>query len=267
MISEIARVNGINLHYRDWGPKSGPVVVFSNSLGTDMRVWDGVVDAPHWNFRTIVYDKRGHGLSDCPGEPWTIADLSRDLEELLERLGLREVILCGLSVGGMIVQDLAARRPEIVSGLVLCDTAARIGDDELWNRRIEAVNEAGLESIADSILERWFSPGFRYGNPAFHKWKNMLIRTPRTGYVHTCAAIRDADLTDATSRIRLPAIAVAGELDGATPPLAVEEFSRLIEGCRFEIIPSVGHLPCVEAPDIVRSIIIGLASRLGDRNG
>lgn len=255
MNSSIVNIRGVHVHYRTDGSEDRPTVVFSNSLGTDLRVWDAVADRLRPDFRLVVYDKRGHGLSDCPDGPWSIRDHSRDLAGLLDALGIGRAIVCGLSVGGMIAQDLAAIRPECVEGLILCDTANRIGDPELWNARISAVTGQGLSSIADTVLERWFSSRFRSERVEFHKWRNMLLNTPADGYARTCGAIRDADLTEATARLRIPTLAMVGALDQATPPERVEAMAALIPGCRFRVIPDVGHLPCVEVPDTVADII------------
>lgn len=123
---------------------------------------------------------------------------------MLDGLGAREVAVVGLSVGGMIAQALAARRPDLVRALVLSGTAPRIGTAEMWNARIAAVEATGLAPIADAVLERWFTARFRAEDPGFALWRNMLVRTPARGYAATCAAIRDADLTGAPPRSACP---------------------------------------------------------------
>lgn len=243
----IARVNGVALHYRLEGPEDGPKLVFSNSLGTDLRIWDKVV-ARFPECRVLRYDKRGHGLSDDPDDGWSMPELVGDAAALMDRFGMGGACFVGLSVGGLIAQGLAAERPDLVRLLVLSDTAARIGNDDLWNARIEAVRQAGIASIAGGILERWFAPSF-FEEEEFPMWRNMLVRQPAEGYARVSAAIRDTDLLESTARLRLPTLAICGSEDGATPPDMVRETAALIPSSEFCLIRGAGHLPCIEAPD------------------
>ena len=254
------RANGVLTHVLDEGPRDAPAVVFSNSLGTDLRVWDPLMPLLPGGVRTIRYDTRGHGLSETPPAPWRIEDATDDLAALLDALGVGTAAVCGLSVGGLIAQSLVQRRPGLVSALVLMDTAAKIGSDEIWNARIHAVVTEGIPSIADAILERWFSGAFRASDAA-GLWRAMLERTPGEGYARLSAAIRDADLTVAASSIALPVLAIAGAEDGATPPDLVHGTAELIPNARFEVIEGAGHLPCVEAPEETARLISGF---LGD---
>lgn len=242
----IAHVNGVALHYRIDGPDDGAPVVFSNSLGTDFRIWDDVVTALP-DCRVLRYDKRGHGLSDDPDDGWSMPELVGDIAALMDHVGMAEACVVGLSVGGLIAQGLAAERPDLVRIMMLCDTAARIGNDDMWNARIAAVKEGGIAALADGILERWFAKGF-FAHKDFPMWRNMLVRTTDQGYARVCAAIRDTDLLESTARLRLPTLAVVGSEDGATPPDLVRETADLIRGSVFRIFRGAGHLPCVEKP-------------------
>ena len=257
------RANGVLTHVRDEGPRYAPALVFSNSLGTDLRVWDRLIPHLPRDLRLVRYDTRGHGLSGMPPAPWTIEDAADDLAALLDALGVTGAAICGLSVGGLIAQSLVARRPDLVSALVLMDTAAKIGSDDLWNSRIEAVQSNGIAAIADGILERWFSRGFRESDPSLGLWRAMLERTPAEGYARLSAAIRDADLTAAAPGIRVPTLALAGEEDGATPPDLVRGTAELIPGARFEPIAGAGHLPSVERPEAVAPLIGALLADAG----
>jgi 3-oxoadipate enol-lactonase len=246
------RFNHRLLHFRDDSQQRERTIVFANSLGTDLRIWDDVVVRCAGDFRTLRYDFRGHGLSEAPPAPYVIDDHVSDLAALLDARGIEGAIVVGLSVGGMIAQALAARRPALVRLLVLCDTAHKIGTPEMWNARIAAIRKDGLASIADALLERWFSSEFRQTRPAdLAGYRNMLTRTPVEGYTGTCAALRDADLTETTSRLAQPALCLVGEEDGATPPELVRSLSALIPGAAFETIPGAGHLPCVEQPNML----------------
>lgn len=240
------------MHIRIDGPDDAPTVVFGNSLGTDLRLWDALL--PHLpGIRALRFDKRGHGLSD-PGGPCTLSDLADDAAALIAAAAPGPVVFVGLSIGGMIAQDLAARRPGLIRAVVLSNSAARMGNPDLWAARIKAVTDGGVASIAESVADRWFSPAFRAG-PAARPWVNMLARTSAEGYAMACAAIAGADLTAATATLRLPALVIAGDLDGASPPDLVGATAALIPGAAFHVIPGTGHLPPVEAPEAVAALL------------
>ena len=250
------RANGIVLHHRVLGRTDGPALVFLNSLGSDFRIWQEVVPAFLDGFRVVLYDKRGHGLSDAPAAPYTMDDHADDLMALLDLLHVKSAALVGLSVGGMIAQRIAVRAPERVGALVLCGTAAKIGTSEMWAERIAAVEGEGIGSIADRILERWFTTSFRETRlDDYAGWRNMLVRTPVHGYAGTCASIRDADLTADASRIQAPTLCAVGDQDGSTPPDLVRNTASIIPGARFEIIERAGHIPCIEQPAVLTKLI------------
>lgn len=246
------KANEMTLHVRDSGTRTGPALVFINSLGTDFRVWQDVPAAFASRCRVVCYDKRGHGLSTAPPAPYSMQDHVDDLDALLHALNIDQAILCGVSVGGLIAQGFCAMHPDRVSALVLCDTAAKIGSDDLWNQRIEQIERNGIEAIADAILERWFSRDFRSRRPTeLEGWRNMLTRTPSAGYTGTSAAIRDTDYTESTRGIDKPTLVVCGDEDGATPPEVTRSLTELIEGARFVLVSGAGHLPSVEQPGVL----------------
>ncbi len=263
---QFVKIRDVNLHYQLIGAPAGkPVLVFANSLGTDFRIWRDIVVHLAGDFAMVLYDMRGHGLSDTGATPYAIDDHVADLAGLLDFLNASQTIVCGLSVGGLVAQGLYSTRPDLVRALVLCDTAHKIGTADLWNARIAAIAEGGIESIADGILERWFTPAFRApGNAAFPGYRNMLIRQPADGYIATCAAIRDADFTELASRIAIPSICIVGEKDGSTPPDLVLSTARLIPGCRYEVIKDAAHIPCVEQPEALTDIIRAFVSEISD---
>jgi 3-oxoadipate enol-lactonase len=247
---QVARVNAVRLHHAEAGDPSGQPVVLANSLGTDFRVWDRLLPLMPAGLRIVRYDKRGHGLSDAPEGDYTLDDLVADAAGLIEHLGLRDVVFVGLSIGGLIAQGLAAARPDLVRALVLSNTAAKVGTAQTWEERKAAIRRGGIAAIADGILERWFSPEFRAGRPdELALWRHMLTRTPVSGYLGCCAALAAADLRERATGLRLPTLAIAGSIDGSTPPDLVRETAALIPGSRFEIIDGAGHIPCVETPE------------------
>jgi 3-oxoadipate enol-lactonase len=257
-------INGITLHYKMVNADSGkPVIVFSNSLGTDFRIWDACVADLAADFAILLYDKRGHGLSGLGTPPYAIDDHVSDLAGLMDHLGIGTAAVCGLSVGGLIAQGLYHKRPDLVQALILCDTGAKIGDAQMWNDRMAIVENGGLDALVEVNMQRWFSP-------AFHKdravdlagYSAMFTRTPQAGYLGTGAAIRDADFRDQAGAITVPTICVVGDQDGATPPALVKSTADLIPGAGFEVVANAGHIPCAEQPAAVIKIIRDMMAKL-----
>lgn len=254
--------NGVALHVRENGEPTGNPLVFSNSLGTDLRLWDAILPYLPAGLRIIRYDKRGHGLSDCPPGPCTLEDLVADAEALLEALAVRECVFVGLSVGGLIAQSLAGKRPDLIRAAVLSNTASRMGDAAMWEDRMKAIREGGLASVAEAVMDRWFGQTFRQC-PEVTLWKNMMIRTPQEGYLGCCAAIAAADLTRETAELALPVLGIAGAEDGACPAERTAATVGSIAGARMETIPATGHLPCVEAPQAYAKLLTDFLKEIG----
>ncbi len=259
---KIANLDGIRLHYRIDGPADGAPVVFANSLGTDLRLWDDMIPHLPAGLKLIRYDKRGHGLSEETPGPYKMGTLVRDLEMLLDHLAVKDAIVVGLSIGGMIAQGLAAKRLDLVRAMVLSNTGAKIGTRDMWEQRIEAVKSGGIVSLSDAILERWFSAEFRK-TAEFHAWRAMLIRQPIEGYTGCSAAIAGTDMITPTSGLRLPTLGIAGSVDGATPPDLVKETVDLVPGSEFALIRGVGHLPCVEKPKEYADLLADFIAKQG----
>lgn len=257
-------IGGVTLHYQlIGGPADKPVLVFANSLGTDFRIWREVVVRLAGDFPIVLYDKRGHGLSDVGQAPYSMDDHIGDLEGLLDHLKVRNAIVCGLSVGGLIAQGLYGRRPDLARALILCDTAHKIGTAESWNARIATVEKDGIGAIADGVLKLWFTPEFHATRAAdLAGYRNMLSRQAVAGYAGTCAALRDADYTEAVKAIAVPTLCVVGDQDGSTPPALVRSMADLIPGSRFKIIDGAGHIPCVEQPETLVELMRRFFGRL-----
>ena len=255
---QMAKINGITLHYADHGSRDSTAIVFANSLGTDFRIWDRVAAELESEFRIVRYDKRGHGLSDCPPAPYAMQDHVDDLAALLDHLEIKRAVIVGLSVGGMIAQGLFQTRPDLVLALVLSDTAHKIGDTAAWNARIEAVREHGIAALSDAVLARWFTDDFRkHRADEFAVCSNMLNRSPAEGYAGTCAALRDADFTDLAPRIDVPTMLMVGSNDGSNQVDIVRTTHDLIQGSRFVVIEGPGHLPCIDEPEEVARLVRG----------
>jgi 3-oxoadipate enol-lactonase len=241
--------NGIRIHYRIDGPADGPVIVLSNSIGTDLSVWDGVAEGLQSRFRVLRYDSRGHGKSDVPSGPYTIAMLGADVTGMLDRLGLSKVHFCGLSLGGMVGMWLATNRPERIASLVLCNTAACVPPPEGWDARANAVRANGMEAIKPAVLERWLSDGFRTRETAaVARLLAMVEASPPDGYIGACAAIRDMDQRQTIQAISAPTLVVAGSKDIATSPEALRFIAANLANKARYVELDCGHMSSVEKP-------------------
>lgn len=250
----MANLGELRLHYRIDGPEDGTPVVFANSLGTDFRLWDPILPLLPKGLRILRFDKRGHGLSDCPPAPYSMGQLVGDTEKLMDHLGFKDVIFVGLSIGGMIAQGLATKRLDLVRAIVLSNTGAKIGTRDMWNERIAMVQQGGLAAVVDPTMQRWFAKPF-HATEDFHAWRNMFLRCPAEGWMGCGAAIAGTDFITPTSGLRLPALGIAGSEDGSTPPDLVRETLDLIPGSDVKLIKGAGHLPCVEKPEEYAAIL------------
>ncbi len=246
------QIDGCVHHYEIDGAKDKPVLLFANSLGSDLRIWAGVAARLLAHFRIVRYDLRGHGLSEAPAPPYSADDLARDMVAILDHLETREAVVCGVSVGGLIAQALAVNFPARVRGLVLCDTGAKIATAEAWQQRIDKVRADGVDSLVQMTMERWFSTGFRARCAAdVRGYSLMLQQTSADGYVGTCAALRDTDLRRAVTQIKTPTLVLCGAEDIGTPPDMGRELAGLIAGAQFSLIDNAAHLHCIEQPAAV----------------
>jgi len=241
------RLNNTRIHYELSGSEDRPTLMFSNSLGTNISMWDRQMPVLARDFRILRYDTRGHGQSSASPGPYTIDQLARDVLAILDHLGIEQIRFCGLSMGGMIGMSLALEAPRRLGKLVLCSTAAKIGSAEQWNTRIDTVRKQGMQAVVDGVLERWFTPGFRAGSPwMIESTRQMLLTTPVEGYTGCCAAIRDADLGDAISRIQAPTLILTGTHDPVAPPSDGHFMEQRIPGAQYRELPAA-HLSNIEA--------------------
>jgi 3-oxoadipate enol-lactonase len=240
-------VNGLRLRYRLEGKPDAPALVFSNSLGTNLSMWDPQASALRDTFRILRYDTRGHGLSAVTPGPYTQEQFGRDILALMDAVEIRQAHFCGLSMGGQVGIWLGANAPERFTRMVLCDTAAHIGTPDIWNARIAAIRAGGMPAIVSGTIERWFTLNFIQQEPEIIvSVRRMILHTPPQGYIACCEAIRDADLTAQASRVNLPALVISGAHDPATPAAQGRSLASMIHGARyFELEAS--HLSNIEA--------------------
>ena len=239
------RIHDVTVHVQIDGPQSAPALLLLHSLGTDGRVWEPQAAALADRFRVIRPDLRGHGLSVATPGPGSIARLAQDALAVLDALGVGQAHVGGLSIGGMVAQQLAAAAPGRVASLVLCDTALAIPPPAFWRERAAIVRARGTAAIADAVVGRWVTPA-SLGAAATEGLRMMLLRTDPEGYAAAAEAIAAADLAEATSRLRLPALVIVGAEDLATPPDSAAALAAAIPGARLVSIAGAAHIPTYE---------------------
>ena len=243
-----AEFDDIRLHYLDEGDPTGAPIVFAHALGTGTLLWDKVTPHLPPGLRIIRYDSRGHGLSSCPPAPYSMGTLVRDAERLLDHLSLREAMFVGLSIGGMVAQGLAVKRPDLIRALVLSNTAAKIATPEIWASRIATARAGDMAELARASCERWFTRAFVKENRHL-PWLDLLTQHDPEGYIGCASAISGTDFYTPTSGLRLPTLGIAGSDDGSTPPDLLRETVDLIPGSQFQLIRRAGHVPPVDQPE------------------
>jgi 3-oxoadipate enol-lactonase len=249
-------MSAYDVHHILEGPASASVVVLSNSLGATLRMWDAQAGELARTRRLLRYDTRGHGRSPVPPPPYTLADLGADVVALLDRHGIERASLCGVSLGGMVSMWLAAHVPERVDRLVLCSTSALLGPPEAWAERAALVRRDGMEAVADSVVERWFTPAFAAARPEVVAGiRADLAASPPEGYAACCEVVGAMDLRADLSAIRAPTLVIAAADDPSTPPEHARAIAAGIPGARLVLLPEGRHLVNIEAPDAVTPLI------------
>lgn len=246
----------MRLHYELIGPPDAPLLALPCSLGTSVDLW--AANVPFWSdsLRVLRYDQRGHGASEVPPGPYTVEELADDLVRLVDELDVESFSLCGLSLGGAPAMSLAAHLPERVDRLVLACTSARFGDPEQWLERAAVVRRDGVEPIADSIIGRWFTPGFAALNPeTVARFRALLVSTPREGYAGCCEALAAWDARDELAGIHVPTLVIGAAEDPSTPLDHAELLARGIPDARLAVLPDAGHLANVQQAEAFSRLV------------
>jgi 3-oxoadipate enol-lactonase len=243
------QADGCPIHVEVDGPEHAPVLMLSNSLGTDLTMWDDQVGAFTKQFRIVRYDRRGHGKSGVPEGPYTMERLGKDALAIMDGLGIKKVNWCGLSMGGMVGMWLGANTPERIDKLILSNTSAYMGAaPDLWNERIRTALTGGMPALVDATLERWFTKAFRERNPkVMARIREMVLATPPKGYAACCEGIRDMDQRESLQRIRAPTLIIAGRQDPSTTVEVAEFMQSRIAGAKLAVIDAA-HIANVERP-------------------
>jgi 3-oxoadipate enol-lactonase len=246
-----------DVHHVLEGSSSGDIVVLSNSLGAALAMWQPQAEALARSHRVLRYDMRGHGRSPGPSPPYSLADLGADLIALLDRHGIERASLCGVSLGGMVSMWVAAHAPGRVGRLALVSTAAYLGPPDAWVARAAAVRETGMSAVTDTVLARWFTPGFAAAHPeVVDGVRSQLLSTPSEGYAACCGVVGSMDLRADLGAIAAPTLVVSAAEDSSTPPEHGRAIAAGIPGARFVELPEGAHLVNLETPDVVTRLLL-----------
>jgi 3-oxoadipate enol-lactonase len=241
-------INGIDTRYVLSNEGGGPWLTFIHQLGGDLSVWDQFAGYFRDDFTVLRYDVRGHGATGVPDRPFSVADLAHDLATLLDALGVPHTHLVGMSMGGMIAQQFALDYPSRINTLTLADTSSGTAPENraVWDQRAQAARRDGMASLVPATMSRWLTPDFQAAHPeAVEQIREVLQDTPPEGYALACEALRDFNVHERLSGIRLPTLTVAGRHDAGTPPAATELIAKSIEGAQYELLDAA-HLAPIE---------------------
>jgi 3-oxoadipate enol-lactonase len=257
------------LHYSVREPRNGKAprhtVVLSHALGCDLTMWDALANTLSLENRVIAYDHRGHGSSDAPDALYAMADLADDAARLLRELDTGPVVWVGLSMGGMVGQELALRHPSLVRALVLANTTSGYPEAAraVWEQRIATVRADGIEAIADAVMGRYFHDAFRAQKPAtVARFRRRLVTTDAVGYVGCCEAVGKVDTTSRLGQIGVPTLVIAGELDQGTPVAMAEALAQGIPGAQMDVLKDASHLSAAEQPEAFAASVVGFVAGL-----
>ena len=248
--------DGCTIHVEVEGPEHAPVLMLSNSLGTNLHMWDDQVAPFTRHFRLVRYDRRGHGKSSVPKGPYSMERLGRDALAILDALGIEKVNWCGLSMGGMVGQWLGAHAPKRINKLILSNTSCYFADKAAWDGRIKLVGEKGLAAIVDANMERWFTPAFRERSPeAIAQIRGMFLATSVEGYVACAHAIRHMDHRPLLMKISAPTLVIAGRHDPATSLEAGEFIVQHAPNAKLVVLETA-HIANIEQPQLYADTVL-----------
>lgn len=245
-------VNGFDMNYQVEGPGDAPWVTFANSLVTSLEMWDEQARALAGRYRVLRYDMRGHGRSEAPPAPYSIADLASDATGLWEALGIERSHWVGLSLGGMVGIHLAARQPTRFRSLVAADCRADANEayQGVFVERIRVTREHGMEGMVAPTLARFFTAAFAAAEPAtIEKFSTMIGMTSPTGHIGCCEAIRGLSEGPNLPKLTVPTLFLGGEHDIGAPPDIMRMMQAAAPGSRYVMLEGAGHISNVEKPD------------------
>ncbi len=264
-MTDSVNVNGVETAYRFDGPAGGRVVLLSNSLMSNYEMWDWTVPALSDRYRVLRYDTRGHGRSSTTPGPYSIAMLGDDAAALLDALGIRAAHVAGLSMGGMIAQQLGARYPDKVLSLALCDTASEMPPRSMWEERLGIARTQGIAGLAEGTIKRWFTEPFIRRAPGdIEKVRKMILGTGVEGYMACASAVRDMAQTTMLLGIAKPTLVMTGRQDPACTVAQSIVLNRMIDGSQLVILEDAAHLSNIEQPAAFNTALRSFIDRVED---
>jgi 3-oxoadipate enol-lactonase len=242
--------DGCPMHVEVEGNESAPALMLSNSLGTNLHMWDDQAPEFAKHFHLIRYDRRGHGQSGVPQGPYTMERLGRDVLAVLDALKVKKTNWCGLSMGGMVGQWLGANAPDRVNKLILSNCTDYYADKGPWNDRIKIVREKGLAHIVNGNMERWFTKSFRDAHPdVIARFTEMFLATNLEGYIACGMAVRDMDNRALLPKIEAPTLVIAGRHDPSTTLAMAESMRERIPRAQLALLEAA-HISNAEQPRV-----------------
>lgn len=249
MMMNIHNRQGHQLAVQVQGLKDAPVIIFSNSLGTDHGMWQAQVAAFTAQYQVVTYDTRGHGASDVI-DATTLSNLAEDVVDVLDALKIEKAHFCGISMGGITGLYLAIHHAERFLSATIANSAAKIGTAEAWNGRANSVEQQGLAELVKTTHTRWFSEYFDYAHDVLaQKTIQSLALTPSQGYANACRALADADLRDQLNQIQIPTLIIVGQFDPVTTVQDAGFMHQSIENSQLEVL-AASHLSNIEQPQV-----------------
>jgi 3-oxoadipate enol-lactonase len=237
------------------GQEGKPWLLLSNSLATNLTMWDDQIEVLTRTHRVLRYDTRGHGQSSAPAGPYDFPMLVGDMVALLDHVGADRADVMGLSLGGMTALGLGLSNPDRVRRMVVCDARADNPPPFVtsWDDRIAAVIAGGLEAIREGTLSRWFSPAC----PAEVRDRagQMILATPVAGYIASARALQGLDYLRHLGELPVPVLYVVGAEDMAAPPTAMQGMADATPGARLVTLPGLAHIPNMERPDLFNQAV------------
>ncbi|GAB2915961.1 3-oxoadipate enol-lactonase [Paraburkholderia jirisanensis] len=245
-----ASANGIRTRYALTGKTGAPTVVLSHGLAADLSMWAPQLDTLGRSFSVLTYDIRGHGGTDATPGDYSLDLLAHDVLALLDTLGIERAHYIGLSLGGMVGQQLGAWHGERLASLTLCATTSD-APKAAWDARVRETRTDGMAAMVEATVDRWVTPEFKQRHPDLIEQMRAMVRgTSRDGYAGCAAAIRDMQLVDVLKRIAVPTLVVAGEADTSTPLPVLERIAAAIPDAQWLQVPDAAHMPTMERPDL-----------------
>ena len=244
------KANGITFNYEIEGPEGAPWMMFSNSLATNLSMWDPQAADFRGSFRLLRYDQRGHGATEAPAGGYTYPQLVADAVALLDALEIARTHFVGLSMGGATALALAELHPARVDHVVVCDSPCMStpAGAQQWEERIATARKGGMEALVDSTLARWFPQETLAAKPAHvERVRAMILSTPVNGFIGGSAALSDHNYNAAVATAKRPVLLIAGSKDGVTPA-AMKDMQKRLAGSRYVELEGAGHISNLDRP-------------------